>query len=164
MNNEDATKWIVVAVMVLVGLVALVIARQMIAPVDRLVTEQACSAHGDQLSRPVVDVERSNRFGLINRSHGWCLLGPVELEDEDADGTRSTPNASLVDADPTIEPLAGLDADPAAEVQIGLQEIDEGGLYRTVKIMGIVLQFGAASLAVRVVGEPILDRFVRSRR
>ena len=71
--------------------------------------------------------------------------------------------AALVDADPTIEPLAGLDADPAAEVQIGLQEIDEGGLYRTVKIMGIVLQFGAASLAVRVVGEPILDRFVRSR-
>ncbi|MCP4222824.1 MAG: hypothetical protein GY773_05730 [Actinomycetia bacterium] len=165
MNSEDATKWIVVAFMVLVGLVTLVIARQMIAPIDRFVTEQACAVHGDDLGgRPVVDVERSNRFGLINRSYGWCMLGPVELEgNETADGTAFTASDSPV-VDPTAEPLAGAEADPTLNVQVDLQDVDPGALYRTLKIMGIVLQLGAASLAVRVLGEPILDRFVRSRR
>jgi hypothetical protein len=162
MENEDATKWIAVAAMVLVGLITLVVARQVIAPFDRLATEHACSIHGDELSRPVVDVERSNRFGLINRSYGWCLLGPVTLDDEDDTASDST--LGLDEGDPAAEPLAGSEADPTSEVQIDLREIEPGSLYRAAKIMGVLLQLGAASAAVRIVGEPILDRFVRSQR
>ncbi len=165
MNSANATKWIVVVFMVLVGVVTLAMARQVIAPVDRFVTEQACAVHGDDLGgRPVVDVERSNRFGLRNRSYGWCLLGPVELEsDVAADGSAFTANASPV-ADEAAEPLAGAEVDPTVSVQVNLQDVDTGPLYRTLKVMGVVLQLGVASLAVRVLGEPILDRFVRSRR
>ncbi len=165
MNSQDAARWIVVAFMVLIGLVTLAMARQVIAPIDRFVTEQACATHGEDLGgRPVVEVERSNRFGLVNRSYGWCLLGPVELEDDEVvDGSASTVDSNLI-LDTWVEPLAGAQADPTGEVQVDLQEIDPGGLYRALKAMGVVLQLGAASLAVRVLGEPILDRFVRSRR
>ena len=163
MKREDVAKWVVVSVLVLIGLVALIVARQLIAPIDSFVTEQVCSVHGDKLSRPVIDNERSNRFGLVGRSHGWCLYGPVRVEvTEVANEVEVADDELAVDA--AAIALAGSTSDELANVQLSIVEIDPGGLYRTIKVMGIVLQLGAASVAVRALGDPLLDRFVRPRR
>jgi hypothetical protein len=166
MDSQDSAKWAVVVVMVAVGLFALVTARQLLAPIDELVTSQACSTHGDKLQRPVIDYERSNRFGLFNRTHGSCLFGEVTVDEGllagEGDATeQAVPVEPAPDGDTQI---LGADADPNAQLLLGLDEIDPGSLYRALKIMGVVLQLGAASLVVRLLGEPLLDRFVRSRR
>jgi len=169
MNSQDVAKWVVVGIMVFVGLVGLIMARQLIAPVDNFVTGQACADHGSELSRPAIEHERSNRFGLRNRSHGWCLFGPVVLEEEDADGAAADDGAAAsggTDGETTeVEaPIAGFGADPAVQIQLTIDEIQPGSLYRIMKFMAVVLQLGIASIAVRVVGDPLLDRFVRSKR
>ena len=157
MNRQDTATWVVVAIMIAVGFFGLVLTRQVLAPVDDLITDQACSTHGDQLQRPVVAYERSNRFGLINRTYGSCVFGPVEIE-ELPEGVEAP------EPDESDGPILGADADPEVQLVLGLDEIQPGPLYRTLKIMGVVLQLGAASVAVRLLGEPLLDRFIRSRR
>ena len=168
MNREDVAKWVVVSVLVLIGLVALIVTRQMIAPIDSFVTEQVCSGHGDKLSRPVIDHERSNRFGLVGRSHGWCLYGPVGVEGTEVANEVELADDELADDELAVDaaavPLAGSTIDESANVQLSIEEIEPDGLYRTIKVMGIVLQLGAASVAVRALGDPLLDRFVRPRR
>lgn len=44
-------------------------------PLDELVTEQACEDHGEEIGRDLIGYERSNRFGLSNRSEGFCSYG-----------------------------------------------------------------------------------------
>lgn len=154
MTTQNVVKWVVFGFLVAVGVVALFFARQMIAPLDGLLTSRACSIHGDELSRPVVEHERSNRFGLVDRSHGWCLYGPIELEDEEEDGDGAIVGDDVEAAEPATD---GVDT-----VRLTIDEIEPGGLYAMGKLMGIVVQLGAASVAVRTVAEPLLDRFVRS--
>lgn len=152
MTTQNVVKWVVFVVLVAVGVVALVFARQLVAPLDGLLTSRACAVHGDELSRPVLEYERSNRFGLVDRSHGWCLYGPIELDDEDDVGAIAGD-----DVEATEPATDGIDT-----VQLTIAEIEPGGLYLMGKLMGIVVQLGAASVAVRTVAEPLLDRFVRS--
>lgn len=142
MADRNAATWTVVAILVVVGIASILFARQLIAPLDGLLTSQACSRHGDELSRPVVDYERSNRFGLRDRSDGWCLYGPIEVEGEDVDP-------------------ADVEAGTVDTVQLTLAEVEPGGLYRVGKFMGIVLQLGAASFVVRALADPLLDLLVR---
>lgn len=139
----NAARWLSVGLLVAAGLVALFFARQLIAPLDGLLTSQACSAHGDELSRPVVEYERSNRFALQDRAEGWCLFGPIETAEGDA--------------------VASEDVGSIDTLQLTLDEIEPGGLYRVGKLMGIVLQFGAASFVVRALADPLLDLLVRRR-
>ena len=136
------------------------------APIDSLMTEQACNARGDKLSRPLIDHERSNRFALVDRSEGWCLFGPIELseDDEDIGASEVEPEAGSEEAEGTVDETETEPVDEGDTLLMTLDEIEPGGLYRAGKIMGIVLQLGAASLAIRLIGDPLLDRFVRRRR
>lgn len=70
---------IIVALIVIASLFVWRFARSAIVqPFDSLVTEQACRSHGEELGRSLIDVERSNRFGLRNRTYGYCQFGPTE--------------------------------------------------------------------------------------
>ncbi len=46
-------------------------------------------------------------------------------------------------------------------LEVSIPEIGPGGIYGATKVMGFVLQLGAASVAVRLLADPLLDRFVR---
>lgn len=46
-----------------------------VEPLDKLVTEQLCENYGEEIGRTVTGYERSNRFGLRNRSEGFCFYG-----------------------------------------------------------------------------------------
>ncbi len=48
---------------------------RIVTPLDELVTEQLCQTYGDEIERTVTGFERSNRFGLRNRSEGYCEYG-----------------------------------------------------------------------------------------
>lgn len=163
-NSDDTAQWVVVAVLAVIGLIALVLARQLLAPIDDLITSQACTAHGDQLSRPVDDYQRSNRFGLVGRTHGWCQFGPVEEPEADRAGAAPDQTAEEILTEAVEAGVLGATADQGSELRLGLDEMDPGALYRWLKVMGVVLQLGFVSFVVRFVGEPLLDRFVRSRR
>ncbi len=157
----DVPTLIIVGVLIVVGLVAMGFARQAIEPLDGLLTRRACAAIGDEVARPVRDVEASNRFALTNRSQGWCEFGPVdperaaELEDKLAPGQE--PDLSEGAARLAL-------ADAEIDVQVPLPELVLDGLYRAGKWMGLLLQFGAASIAVRIVADPLFEYFVRNRR
>lgn len=47
----------------------------LIEPFDEAVTEQLCETYGEEIQRTVTGYERSNRFGLQNRSEGFCFYG-----------------------------------------------------------------------------------------
>ncbi len=47
-----------------------------IEPLDNAVTEQLCDSYGEEIGRLATGYERSNRFGLRNRSQGFCFYGP----------------------------------------------------------------------------------------
>lgn len=44
-------------------------------PLDKAVTEQLCKDYGEEIGRSALGYERSNRFGLRNRSEGFCFFG-----------------------------------------------------------------------------------------
>ncbi len=48
---------------------------RLVHPLDELVTEQLCDTYGEEIERTVVGYERSNRFGLRDRSEGFCRYG-----------------------------------------------------------------------------------------
>ncbi|MEM9131595.1 MAG: hypothetical protein AAF962_20500 [Actinomycetota bacterium] len=153
---------IVVAIVIVVGLTALFFARRAIDPLDRFVTAQMCSGPGDEVFRPVEEAEASNRFALVDRREGWCLFGPVDqvLAEEAADELDDDEEPPPLSAGAQI--LAA--ADPAAEVQVAVPDLEPGSLYRAWKWMNLLLQFGAASFAVRLVADPLFDRFIRRHR
>ena len=67
-----------------------------VEPIDKAVTEQLCEDYGEEIGRAAIGYERSNRFGLRNRSVGYCLYGegvngeaPITLTiEETAPGPR----------------------------------------------------------------------------
>lgn len=153
---------IAVVIVIAVGLTALLFARRAIDPLDRFVTAQMCSGPGDEVYRPVEEAEASNRFALVDRREGWCLFGPVDQElaeeaadelDDDEEPPELSPGAQILAA-----------ADPDTEIQVPVPDLEPGALYRAWKWMNLVLQFGAASFAVRLVADPLFDRFIRSQR
>ena len=149
MNGEQAAKWLIVAFLVVVAVMALFFARRLIAPVDGLLTQQACSTYGkDELSRESTGYERSNRFSLIDRGYGQCEFGPVVQYDEDGEIVESLVDEDVADT-------------PADSLVVSLADIETGGFYRAAKILFVVLQLGAASAVVRLSADPLLDRFVR---
>ncbi|MEL7158233.1 MAG: hypothetical protein AAFN30_16765 [Actinomycetota bacterium] len=157
----EPTTIVVIVAVILVGLVALVFARRAIEPLDRLLTEQVCASAGDEVARPVEEVEPSNRFALVNRSQGWCRFGPVD-PDLEAELAEELADDEVVELSAGAQLLAV--SDPAAEVQLALPDLQLGDLYRAGKWMGVLLQLGAASVAIRLVADPLFDRFIRPRR
>lgn len=155
------TTVVVVAIVILVGLVALVFARRAIEPLDRLLTSQACSVPGDEVFRPVEEVEASNRFALINRSQGWCLFGPVDEELAAEAAAELDDDEEAAELSAAAQFLAA--ADSTAEVQMTIPEVEPGSFYRVGKWMGLLFQLGAASVAIRVVADPLFDRFTRNQ-
>jgi hypothetical protein len=131
-TSDDAVKWVVILVLVFVALVAILITRRLVSPIDGLATQQVCNAHGDVISREPVSYERSNRIAVVGRSVGSCTFGPAEGATDD--------------------------------LVVPIPEANPSSTYRAVKVMTFVLQLGAASVAVRLLAEPLLDRFVRNPR
>ena len=164
-NRQTIARVLVISFLVLVAFLALMFSRRVIQPMDNILTQQQCTTHGREvLSRQTVDSEASNRFSLINRSRGSCEFGPVVEFDEDGEVVELPPaeieagSATDLNGDP-IDPE--LIEEPAETVEVSLADIETSGFYRGMKWLFIALQLGAASAAVRLVGEPLLDRFVR---
>ncbi len=87
----DPIKLVLVGILAALALVVWSIGRnQVVTPLDDLVTERLCRDHGEEIGRESVGYERSNRFGLFNRSEGYCSYGegpdgeaPITLTIED---------------------------------------------------------------------------------
>lgn len=87
----DPFKLVVVAILVVLALFVWSFGRnQLIRPVDNLLTERLCLDHAEEIGRVSTGYERSNRFGLIDRSEGYCFYGegpngeaPMSLTIED---------------------------------------------------------------------------------
>ncbi len=76
LDRVDPIKIILVAALLVVAFFVWGEARERIVqPLDELVTERLCDTYGDEIERSVVGFERSNRFGLVNRSEGFCRYG-----------------------------------------------------------------------------------------
>jgi hypothetical protein len=147
-DTENLAKWIIVGVLAVSALFTIMVTRQLTGPLDGLLTQQVCSAHGEEINRPVTGYERARRFVLTNRSEGACFNGAPIDEDSESDGATDEP---VVEEDPTeIDTLV-----------VPLTEAEPGGLYRAGKLMALVLQLGAASAVVRFLADPLFDRFVR---
>ncbi len=70
---KDPGRWLIIGVIAVAAFFVLWFARnQIVQPFDELVTERLCVAHGEEIGRELATFERSNRFGLRNRSHGSC--------------------------------------------------------------------------------------------
>lgn len=128
--DSGNTRWVVVGGLVVAGLLAMMVAGWVLAPVDGLLTKQVCARYGDQVGREVTSYERSNRLALIGRTSGSCTYAaPVE--------------------DPAAGPLT-----------VPIPETDPSQLYGAVKVMLFIVKLGAASAAVRLLADPLFDRFV----
>ncbi len=87
----DPFKLVVVAILAVLALFVWSFGRnQLIRPVDNLLTERLCLDHAEEIGRVSTGYERSNRFGLIDRSVGYCSYGegpngeaPITLTIED---------------------------------------------------------------------------------
>jgi hypothetical protein len=143
-------KLIVAGILVFAAVAGLIIARQLTGPFVGLATQQACSSYGDELSRSVTGYEKERRLSLSGRTDGMCFYGAVTPEDGEEE-------AVVFGQTLTADEIAG----QPATLEISLAEFDTGGLYKAVRLMSAVLQLGAASVAVRLLADPLLDRFVR---
>ncbi len=75
-SRIDPFRIVIVAVLMICALFVWSFARdRIVAPVDELVTEQLCITYGEEVEREVIGFERSNRFGIFNRSEGFCRYG-----------------------------------------------------------------------------------------
>ncbi len=75
-DRIDPIRVVIVAVLVVLSLFVWSAARdRLVTPLDDLVTERVCNDHGEEIGREVTGHERSNRFGLSNRSEGFCSFG-----------------------------------------------------------------------------------------
>jgi hypothetical protein len=124
------TRWVVVGGLVVAGLLAMMVAGWVLAPLDGLLTKQVCADYGDQLGREVVSYERSNRVAVFGRTSGSCTYAAPE-------------------ADPA-----------AALLTVSIPETDPSRLYGAVKVMLFIVKLGAASAAVRLLADPLFGRFV----
>ncbi|MGI9598471.1 MAG: hypothetical protein ACR2QK_20060 [Acidimicrobiales bacterium] len=79
LRRLDPVKLLLVAILlVLAGVVWSIGRNQVVRPLDNLLTERLCLAHGDEIGRASIGYERSNRFGFENRSEGYCFYGEGE--------------------------------------------------------------------------------------
>ncbi|MEM8925944.1 MAG: hypothetical protein AAGD35_20760 [Actinomycetota bacterium] len=154
---------IVVAIALIVGLVAMSFAGRAIDPLDGLLTRRQCAVIGDEVYRPVEEVDVARRFALFGRTDGSCLYGPVDVELQ----TEKTEELSAEELD-AIELSAGAQllaaADPTAEVRLTIPQLEPDGFYRAGKWMGFLLRLGAGSFAIRLVAPPLFERFIPRRR
>lgn len=75
-GRPDPIRIVIVAILLVLALFVWSAARdRLVTPIDDLVTEQVCRDHGEEIGRELVSHERSNRFGLSNRSEGFCSYG-----------------------------------------------------------------------------------------
>ena len=89
----DPFRVVIVVVILLAASVIWSLARNpIVRPLDNTVTEQLCRDHADEIGREMLGYERSNRFGLVNRSEGYCRYGegpdgeaPITLTIEETD-------------------------------------------------------------------------------
>ncbi|MGH1490678.1 MAG: hypothetical protein ACRBK7_15030 [Acidimicrobiales bacterium] len=87
----DPFKLIVVGILAVLALFVWSIGRnQVVRPMDNLLTERLCLDHAEEIGRVSTGYERSNRFGLVDRSEGYCYYGegpngeaPITLTVED---------------------------------------------------------------------------------
>ncbi len=128
--DEGNIRWAVVGGLVVAGLLAMMAAGWVLRPIDGLLTKQVCADYGDQLGREVASYERSNRVALVGRTSGSCTY-----------------------AAPIADPAAG-------PLTVSIPEADPSRLYGAVKVMLFVVKLGAASAAVRLLADPLFDRFV----
>lgn len=150
---EDAIKWIAIVALIAVGIVGFIFAGRLYAPIDLLVTRQACQQYGDELSRPVTDQETSDKVRLTSRVEGRCFFGPVaDLDPEDGETPEDILSEEILNDPASAEPL-----------EVSLADIETSRFYRWSKYAGVLLQLGAASFLVRILADPLLDRFVRRR-
>ncbi len=72
----DPARILIVLALIVASLFVWSLARdRIVTPFDDLVTERLCLDHGETIEREAVGHERSNRFGLSNRSEGFCSFG-----------------------------------------------------------------------------------------
>lgn len=75
-NRLDPVKLVLVAALLVGALFVWDFARnRVIQPFDNVVTETLCITYGEEIGRTVIGYERSNRFGLVDRSEGYCFYG-----------------------------------------------------------------------------------------
>ena len=101
-GGSDPAKWVVVAVLATAALDTIMLTRQLTGPLDGLLTQQVCSAYGEEIGRPATGSERSIRFALLNRSEGMCFYGPPETEEDGDEGASADPAVASGDADPAV--------------------------------------------------------------
>lgn len=75
-NRIDPFQIIIVVIVLLLAVLLWSETRQrVVRPLDDLVTERLCITYGEEIEREVTGFERSNRFGLVDRSEGYCQYG-----------------------------------------------------------------------------------------
>jgi hypothetical protein len=76
LKRIDPLRVALVALLLIAALVVWSTVRErVVSPVDGWVTERVCATHGERIGREVTGYEQSNRFGLRNRSEGFCRYG-----------------------------------------------------------------------------------------
>jgi hypothetical protein len=94
LQRFDPFKLLLVLVIALAALIVWSEVRQrVVAPFDELATESQCADHGEDIGREPAGYERSNRFGLFNRSVGFCFY------EEGAEGEPPL-TVSIADTEP----------------------------------------------------------------
>lgn len=104
LDRIDPIKIILVAALLVVAVFVWGETRdRVIEPLDNIVTERLCITYGEEIERSVVGYERSNRFGLVNRSEGFCRYGegvngeaPITLTIEETAPGRLYRGAKLI--------------------------------------------------------------------
>lgn len=90
-DRIDPIKIVLVGLLAALAIVVWSIGRnEVVTPLDGLMTERLCLDHAEEIGRVSTGYERSNRFGLFNRSEGYCFFGegpegeaPITLTIED---------------------------------------------------------------------------------
>ncbi len=76
LKRIDFIKLFLVAVLLVLAVIVWSFGRnQIVRPLDNLLTERLCLDHGEEIERISTGYERSNRFGLVDRSEGYCFYG-----------------------------------------------------------------------------------------
>lgn len=154
---------IVVAIALVVGLVAMSFAGRAIDPLDGLLTRRQCAVVGDEVYRPVEEIDAARRFVPLGRTDGSCLFGPVDVELQ-AEKTEELTAEELDAVELSVGAQLLAAADPNTEVRLAIPELEPDGFYRAGKWMGLLLRLGAGSFAIRLVAPPLFERFIPRRR
>jgi len=156
-TKPDMAKWIIAGILITVALVSFLFARKFTGPIDSVITKQACSVHGNDLNRRVTSYEKAGGLGIFNTTDGTCTYGPVDTSEVDV---NEIPVPEIDDETGEVIALPlGSDADPEAPLQLAIDDIQPGGTFTAAKLMVVLMQFGVASVAVRSIADPLLDRF-----